>query len=57
MGSTDDNMVMILDLNDGSQTYYTFSDLPAGSYHFAVTTYDIDGNESPYSNIAVKDIL
>ncbi|MGD8589000.1 MAG: putative Ig domain-containing protein, partial [Chromatiales bacterium] len=57
MGDADDNLVMIVDLNDGTQTSYTVTDLTAGNYHFAVTTYDTDGNESLYSNIAVKEIL
>jgi hypothetical protein len=57
MGSTDGDMIMVVDLNDCAQTDYTLTDLPTGSYHFAVTTYDTDGNESAFSNIAVKDIL
>ena len=57
MGPSDGAMVMVVDLNDGSQTNYTLNDLPSGSYHFAVTTYDTDGNESDFSNIAVKEIL
>lgn len=57
MGSTSDNLIMIIDLNDGAATSYSVAGLPSGSYYFSVTTYDSDGNESQYSNIAVKDIL
>jgi hypothetical protein len=56
MGTSDNDLAMIVDLNDGYQTSYTVTDLPAGTYHFAVTTYDTDDNESNYSNIAVKEI-
>ncbi len=34
----------------GNQTTYTVTGLPAGSYCFTVTAYDISGNESDYSN-------
>lgn len=35
---------------------YTVSGLPAGTYYFAVTTYDATGSESPYSNEVTKSI-
>ncbi len=35
---------------------YTVKDLAAGRYYFAVTAYDKDGNESPFSNIQDKEI-
>jgi hypothetical protein len=36
----------------GNQTTYTVSGLTAGTYFFAVTALDADGNESDYSNEA-----
>ena len=57
IGSSSDNLSMIVDLNDGTATRYTVSDLASGSYFFSVTTYDTDGNESAFSNIAQKTIL
>ena len=57
MGTTSENLMMIVDLNNGTTTSYSVTSLASGSYYFSVTTYDADGNESPYSNIATKDIL
>ncbi|MEN8177859.1 MAG: putative Ig domain-containing protein [Pseudomonadota bacterium] len=57
MGSTSENLAMLVDLNDGSATSHSVTGLTTGIHYFAVTTYDIDGNESSYSNIAMKDIL
>ena len=34
----------------GNQTTYTVTGLTNGTYYFAVTAFDIDGNESDYSN-------
>ena len=34
----------------GNQTTYTLTGLPDGSWYFAVTAYDINGNESDFSN-------
>jgi len=57
MGSTSTDLVMIVDLNDSAQTRYLVNGLASGSYFFSVTTYDTDGNESTYSNIAATEIL
>jgi hypothetical protein len=34
----------------GNQTTYIVSGLTPGTYYFAVTAFDVDGNESGYSN-------
>jgi hypothetical protein len=34
----------------GNQTAYTVTGLTSGTYYFAVTAFDVDGNESDYSN-------
>lgn len=57
MGPKMDELSMILDLNDGSITSFTFTDLAPGTYYFSVTTYDTEGNESPFSNIEEEKIL
>ena len=57
MGESSSQLDLIMDLNSNSTTSYTVRDLVSGTYFFTVTTYDIDGNESAYSNIAGKTIL
>jgi len=37
-------------INDGTAAAYTFTGLPAGSYHSVVTAVDTDGRESLYSS-------
>ena len=36
-------------INDGTAVGYTFTDFPAGTYYFVVTTLDTEGRESQYS--------
>ena len=38
-----------IDIKDGSSDGYTFKNLVAGTYYFALSTYDIDGRESELS--------
>lgn len=57
MGENGYDMAMIIDINDSSMTHYTVTNLTFGTYYFAVTTYDADGNESAFSNIASKTIM
>ena len=38
-----------VNIQNGSATGYTFRNLSAGTYHFALTTYDTAGRESQYS--------
>ncbi|MCU7851329.1 MAG: fibronectin type III domain-containing protein [Candidatus Thiodiazotropha sp. (ex Monitilora ramsayi)] len=51
MGTTSNNLSTLVDLSDDTITNYTVSNLPAGSYYFAVSAYDVDGTESGYSQI------
>ncbi len=57
MGPNEDELVMIVDLNEGSATSHTLVDLASGTYVFTVTTYDTEGNESNFSNQATKTIM
>ena len=43
-----------LDVDDGSATSATITDLLLGTYYFAVTTRDYNGGESSYSDEVVK---
>jgi len=45
-GSAGDSMTMLI----GDSTQVTVTDLPAGSYAFAVTALDRSGNESDFSD-------
>ena len=45
-----------IDIADGSADQVTLTDLPAGTYYFVVTTYDMAGRESEYSSEVVKTI-
>ncbi len=44
-----------VDVNDGSAQSVTVGNLPAGTYHVVMTSYDTSGLESPYSPDIVKD--
>ena len=57
MGQTNDNLEMIVDLNDGFATSHTVTELTTGTFYFCVTTYDTDGNESAFSNVAITNML
>ena len=55
-GDTEDDVVMIVDLADRYTTSFEVKNLTSGIYYFRVTVYDVDGNESGYSDPAMKDI-
>lgn len=57
MGTTANNMEQIIDLADSTIREYLVENLDVGDYYFAVTTYDLDGNESDYSNVAMKSTM
>lgn len=43
-------------INTGKTTSYTLSGLATGTYYFAVTAYDLSGNESAFSNEVSKSV-
>ena len=57
MGDSTSNLTPIIDINDSSVTKYTLDGLTVGTHYFSVTTYDINGMESSYSNIVSKSAL
>ncbi|MBT2970391.1 MAG: putative Ig domain-containing protein [Candidatus Thiodiazotropha sp. (ex Ctena orbiculata)] len=57
MGSTRDNLEQVVDLADCTVHDYVVNDLVTGDYYFAVTTYDMEGNESDFSNVAMKSTM
>lgn len=50
-GKSKNSMQPLVDINDGASTRYTIKNMKSGTYYFAVTTYDIHGNESGLSNV------
>jgi hypothetical protein len=56
VGDTPAELNMILDLNNGSTITHTLTELSLGTYFFAVTAYDTEGNESSFSNIVKKTL-
>jgi hypothetical protein len=56
MGTTSNNLQMRVDINDGSATSYTINDLASGTYYIALTTYDMDGNASSFSNVITRTV-
>ncbi|MFI0414119.1 MAG: putative Ig domain-containing protein [Candidatus Thiodiazotropha sp.] len=57
MGTTADNLQQVMDLADCTINDYVIDNLDVGDYYFAVTTYDTEGNESDYSNVAMKSTM
>ncbi|MEW8506112.1 MAG: putative Ig domain-containing protein [Candidatus Thiodiazotropha sp.] len=57
MGSSSEDMEQIVDLADCTINEYSIDNLTVGDYYFAVTTYDTEGNESGFSNIAMKSAM
>jgi len=55
MGDNADALAPVMDINDGSIMNLTLDNLAAGGHYFAVTAYDLDGNESEPSNIIYRN--
>jgi hypothetical protein len=55
-GDSEGSLSPVVDINDYSMTEYTLTDIPTGTHYYGVTTYDMDGNESGFSNIIQKQI-
>ncbi|MEW8507263.1 MAG: putative Ig domain-containing protein [Candidatus Thiodiazotropha sp.] len=54
IGSTRDNLEMVVDVNEGDRTSYVLDNLAVGDYYVAVSVYDQQDNMSSYSNIVLK---
>jgi len=55
-GTATGNYDNTLDVTDGSVRSFVVSNLPLGIYYFVLTTLDLNGRESTYSNEAVKTV-
>ena len=54
MGDNEGTLTPVMDINDSSVMSFTLNNLTAGGHYFAVTAYDLDGNESGRSNIIYR---
>jgi hypothetical protein len=55
-GTSPSNLVEILDVPGNTVTAYEFTDVPAGTYYFALKAYDVDGNVSELSNVVERTV-
>jgi hypothetical protein len=53
-GTSPGNYPDTVDIKDGSAQSATVNDIPIGTYHLVMTTYDTSGSESDYSAEVVK---
>lgn len=56
MGSTSDNLSLLIDLDDPTVTEHHIDNLAIGTYYFAVTAYNYEGTESERSEVVSKTI-
>jgi type IV pilus biogenesis protein CpaD/CtpE len=55
MGNSSNNLSPLVDLNDSNITEYLVANLSAGSYYFAISAYDTDGQEGQLSQAVLKE--
>ena len=55
-GTDKNNVSMFIDVSSDTTTY-TISGLTVGTHYFYVTTYDSEGQESPFSNVVQKTFM
>ena len=55
-GTSTGNYPNSVDINDGSAVQLTLNNLPVGTYHLVMTTYDVAGRESVFSPEVIKTI-
>ena len=56
-GSTQGDYPDSVDVNDGTATAATVSNVPVGDYYIVMTTYDSSGRESTQSGVVNKQAL
>jgi fibronectin type 3 domain-containing protein len=57
MGTSADNLSPVVDLDDFTLTDHIMENLESGTYYFAITAYDQNGNESDLSNVVAKETM
>ncbi|MCG8054783.1 MAG: putative Ig domain-containing protein [Candidatus Thiodiazotropha endolucinida] len=57
MGTSNSNLSPVMDVDDCTISNHVFENLETGTYYFAITAYDLSGNESDLSNVVAKDTM
>lgn len=57
IGTTRDNLRMVVDINESERTSYVLDNLDLGDYYVAVTVYDQQDAMSGYSNVVLKTVV
>lgn len=55
-GTSSDNLTLLIDIDDSSQTEYKVSNLNIGTHYYAVSAYNIHGDEGVKSDVVSKTI-
>ena len=55
-GTSQGNYTNEVEIADRNTMQVTLSSLPPGTYYIVVTTYDMDGRESAYSQVVARSI-
>jgi hypothetical protein len=55
-GTAPNDYTQQIDINDGTTVKLALEDLPSGTYYFVITTIDLEGRESVFSNMVTKSI-
>ena len=55
-GTSAGNYTESVEIADGTALSTTVTNIPVGTYHVVMSTYDIDGRESDYSSSVIKTI-
>ena len=55
-GTSAGNYPDSVDIDDGTAVQLTLNNLPVGTYHLVMTTYDVTGRESVFSPEVIKTI-
>jgi len=53
-GEYEGNYTESVDIADGTAQYAKLTGIPVGSYYVVMSTYDVDGRESSFSNYVFK---
>ncbi|MEW8352000.1 MAG: putative Ig domain-containing protein, partial [Candidatus Thiodiazotropha taylori] len=57
MGTSTSNLSPVVDVDDCTISNHVIENLETGTYYFAITAYDLAGNESDLSNVVAKDTM